>query len=169
MPFLALIPTKDKVYGLLIAAILIGGVWYHHKLITEGVAEQKASDDAASATIVANTVKQTAELQTKATMAEQAYDKEQSENAAYRSAHPDEPVRLCLGASNAGNRIVSQAGVTKPGNANSGTAAANVSSVPSANSSGGGGAAGPDISILLSLLAAKADDVSAELREFQSR
>jgi hypothetical protein len=169
MGFLALTPIKDWAYCGIIAAILIGGTWYHHKLITEGVAEQKAADDAASAKIVADTVKQTAELQTKATMAEQAYDQEQSENAAYRSAHPIQPVRLCLGASHSGSGVVPQTGAAHPGDANPGAGAANVSSVPLANSGSGGGTNSPDISNLLGLLAERADQVSAVLREYQSR
>jgi hypothetical protein len=169
MGLLALVPGKDLCYGVVIAVLIAGGIVYHHKLITEGVAEQKASDDAASATIVANTVKQTAELQTKATMAEQAYDQEQSENAAYRSAHPIQPVRLCLSTSHPGSGVMPQTGAAKPRDANPSAPSANVSSVPSANSSRGGRASGPDISNLLGLLAQRADAVSAVLREYQTR
>ena len=169
MGLLALIPGKDLAYGVLIAALIAGGIAYHHKLITEGVAEQKASDDSASAAIVAQTVKETADLQAKATMAEQAYDQEASKNAAYLSAHPVQPIRLCLSTSHPSGSIVPQTGALKPGNASSGAPAANVPILPGANNSRGGGASGPDISTLLGLLAARADQVSAVLREYQTR
>jgi hypothetical protein len=101
---LGLISTKDLVYGGIIAAILAGGIWYHHKLITEGVADQLAADTVASDKLQAEAAKQTADLQARATAAEQAYDKEQNDDAAYRSAHPIQPVRLCLGAPQTGGR-----------------------------------------------------------------
>ena len=168
MPFLALITTKDWVYGGLIVAILAGGMWYHHKLITEGVAEQKTADTIASDKLQAEAAKETADLQTKATMAEQSYEKEAAANADYRSIHPDQPVRLCISTITRGG-IVSSIGSAHSGNESTGAAAANVPKVPDGNSSSGAGTAGPDIGGLLGLLAVKADDVSAELREFQSR
>jgi len=58
--------------------LILGGLWYHHKLIAEGIAEQQAADNKISAKLSAKTVIQTAELKAKATMAEQAYDKEQT-------------------------------------------------------------------------------------------
>jgi hypothetical protein len=166
---LALVSTKDWVYCGLIAAILAGGTWYHHKLITEGVAEQRTADTVASDKLQAEAAKQTADLQARATIAEQAYDKEQNDDAAYRSAHPLQPVRLCLGTPQTGSRGVPQAGTAVAGNASAGSSSANVPDVPGANSGSGGGTSGPDISSLLSLLAAKADSVSAVLREYQTR
>jgi hypothetical protein len=166
---LAMVSPKDWIYCGLIAAILAGGVWYHHKLITEGVADQLAADTVASDKLQAEAAKQTADLQARATAAEQAYDKEQNDDAAYRSAHPIQPVRLCLGAPQTGGRSVPQAGAAVAGNASPGTAAANVPNLPGANSGSGGGTSGPDIAGLLSLLAQRADNVSAVLREFQTR
>src|SRR5580658_900 len=102
MPFLALIPVKDWIYLGVIAAIFAGGIYIHHKLITEGIAEQRAADDKASATLVADTAKQTAALQVKASMAEQAFNKEHDDNQTFRDSHPLQPVRLCR-ASNGGS------------------------------------------------------------------
>jgi hypothetical protein len=165
---LALIPVKDWIYGGIIVAILIGGTWYHHKLITEGVAEQVAADNKASATLVAHTAAQTAELKAKATMAEQAYDKEASDNAAYRSANPLQPVRLCNDSHGSGG-ILSAASAKNSGNANSSTAAGSVPPVHSGDSGSGNGAAPPDVSSLLDAFAGRADQVSAALREYQKR
>lgn len=164
---LALIPKKDIFYAMLIVALIAGGFWYHHKLIVEGIAKQQAIDDAASATLIAKTAEQTAELQAKATTAEQAYDKERNDDQNYRDSHPIEPVRLCL-STTASRIIVSQGGALNAGNAGSGPSSADVSKVPTGDSSSGGGA-GPDIANLLGLLAGRADEVSAELREYQSR
>jgi hypothetical protein len=168
MPFLALIPVKDWIYLGVIAAILIGGTYLHHKLIAEGIAKQRAADTIASDAILADTAKQTAALQAKASMAEQAFNKEHDDNQTFSDSHPLQPVRLCS-AANAGGTLVPSTGTPHPGDEGASTAAANVSNVPAGNNSGGANAAGPDISNLLGLLAGKADNVSAELREFQSR
>lgn len=164
---LALIPGKDWLYGGLIVALIIFGLHEHHKILAAGIAQQKAADDAAAAILEKKTAAQTAELQARATMAEQAYDKEQAELAAIRSA-PIEPVRLCLDAHPSGG-VVPQAGTAKPGTQSAGTTSSGVQQLPEGNHSGGSGAAGPDISKLLEALAVKADLVSAQLREAQSR
>jgi hypothetical protein len=156
---LALIPTKDWIYCAIIVAGIVFGIHVHNKLLAEGVAEQQAADAKAAATL-------TAELKAKATMAEQAYDKEKLDNAAYRSANPVEPVRLCLSTSHAGS--VPKAGQV-PGTASPGAAGQPVQPVSSGDTSNGLGGAGPDISNLLDLLAGRADQVSAELREYQTR
>jgi hypothetical protein len=163
-----MIAIKDYIYAGLIVALIAGGVWYHHKVLDEGIAEQVAKDTTASNALKAETAKQTADLEARAVTAEQAYDKERADNQNYIDSHPVQPVRLCLSTA-PGRSVVPQAGAIKPGNASSGAGPQSVQSVPTGDSSGGGGTAGPDISNLLSLLAAKADTVSAELREFQSR
>ena len=165
---LAMVPLKDWLYCGLIAAILAGGFWYHRKLIDEGIADQQRADSIASATIAANTAKETADLQARAMTAEQAYDKERAANQNYSDAHPIAPVRLCLSTPARGS-VLPQTGAAHSGNANPGSSATALSNVPSGDSSGGHGTTGPDISTLLGLLAVKADDVSAELREFQAR
>lgn len=168
MPLLALVPIKDWIYCGLLVAVIAGGFWYHHKLIGEGIAEQRLADDRASATLAANTAKQTAELQVRATTAEQAYDKERADTQNYRDSHPLQPVRLCVDSHNRGS-IVPKAGAANSGDAGTSTAAKDLHDVPSGDNSGREGAAGPDISGMLELLASKADDVSAVLREFKSR
>lgn len=161
---LALIPTKDKVYGLLIIALIIFGIHLHHKILAEGIAEQQAADAKQTATLVAQTAKQTAELQAKATMAEQAYDKE---HQAILDQPPLPAVRLC-GNSHPRGAIVSTAGATQQGAAAAGAASGDFQQVSSGNS-GVGDEQNPDISDLLNLLAQRADDYSAQLREYQGR
>ena len=161
---LALIPTKDWLYGGLIVLLIVLGIHEHHKILAEGIAEQKAADDKATAVLVAASAKQTAELQAKATMAEQAYDKEVNS----LTSLPVPSVRLCI-YPHAGSGVLSQAGTLKPGAQSTGAPAGNIQSVPSGNTGSGGGAAGPDIGGMLSILSLRADEVSAALREFQSR
>jgi hypothetical protein len=164
---LALIPVKDWIYCGLIAAILAGGLWYHRKLIDEGIADQRRADDIASATITAKTAKETANLQARAMTAEQAYDKERADNQNYNDTHPVAPVRLCLTTPARGS-IVPPPGAANTGNASSGSATSNIPNLSSGDNNNGPGS-GPDISTLLGLLADKADDVSATLREYQTR
>lgn len=156
-----MIPAKDLFYGALIAVLIAGGLWYHHKVLAEGIAEQQAADNKASAALAVTTAAQTAELKAKATMAEQAYDKE---IAALSNRPGTQPVRLCIDTHNSGG-VVPKAGGKVAGNVTAGTAAPGVQPVPSGDSS----VAGPDIGGMLSALAAGADQVSATLREYQSR
>lgn len=165
---LALIPTKDWLFGGLIVLLIIFGVHEHHKILAEGIAKQQAADAKASATLVANTAKQTADLQARATMAEQAFDKEQSDNAAFRSTGPEQPVRLCLDSHNSGS-VLSQAGGKVAGNGAAGATPVGVQPMPTGNSGGRSGATGVDIGPMLEALSASADQVSSTLREFQSR
>jgi hypothetical protein len=155
---LALIPARDWLYGALIVGLLIFGIHLHHKILAEGIAEQKAADDKQTAALVASTAKQTVELQAKATMAEQAYDKEIS--AIINVPAPS--VRLCV-YPHPGGSVVSQAGAAQPGASDPGAASGGVQQMPSGNS------VGPDIGGLLDLLAKRGDETSAALREFQSR
>ena len=161
---LALIPTKDWLYGGLIILLIVFGIHEHHKILAEGIAEQKAADDKATAVLVAASAKQTAELQAKAAMAEQAYDKEVNS----LTSLPVPSVRLCI-YPHASSGVVSQAGALKPGAQSAGTTAGNIQSVPSRDSGSGPGVSGPDIGQLLSALSAAADRESAVVREFQNR
>ena len=152
---------------LIVIAIVALGVWYwQHERFEAGIAEQIAKDTAASTKIKNETAIETADLKARATTAEQAYDKEQLDNANYRSQHPDS-VRLCAPATI--HPIVPGASSTHAGNEGAGASTANVPKVPDGNSGSGPSQAGPDIGGLLDLLAAKADDVSGRLREYQAR
>ena len=154
---------------LIAIAAVAGGIWYwQHARFEQGIATQQAADAAQRQQLEADTIKKTAELQTKATLAEQAYDKERNDNAAYIGGHPIQPVRLCIAADNS-RPIVPAAGASHSGNESPRSGAAAIQPLPSGDSGGGSRAAAPDIGNLLELLAARADDVSASLREFQNR
>jgi hypothetical protein len=156
---LALIPTKDLVYGALIVMLIAAGIYERHHLIAEGQQHELAALKLSSDRLEKQTAAQTANLQAKATMAEQAYDKEQLLIA----NQPIDSVRLCV---NPHSRIiVSPAGSAQPGNAGASAAPGSVQQVPAGDSS----VAGPDIGGMLDALAKSADQVSATLREFQSR
>ena len=157
---LALIPTKDAIYGALILCIVLFGVYEVHHLKAEGAAHEMAALKASSDKLqLPQTAKQTADLQARANMAEQAYEKEHL----LAVNQPVPVVRVCHNA-NSGS-VVSNAGPAKPGNEGAGPAAGSVQPMPSGDSS----VAGPDIGGMLSALAASADQISATLREFQSR
>ena len=161
---LALIPTKDKVWGVILIALVIIGFHVHNKLIAEGIAKQKAADDAATLVLTTKTAKETAELKARATMAEQAYDKEVNSV----DTLPAPSVRLCV-YPHASGSVVSQTGAAQPGTQNASAGSGAIQPVPSGNSGSGGGVAGPDIGTLLSALSRAADRESAVVREFQAR
>jgi hypothetical protein len=162
---LALIPTKDKLYGLAIIALIVLGLHYHHKVLAEGIAEQKAADASAAADLAKKTAAQTAELQAKATMAEQAYDKEVQSVA---NQPPVGAVRLCLDSHRSGG-VVPKAGAAQSGASAASAASGDIQPVSAGNSSGGERDEGVDIGPLLAALAAAADQEVAVNREFQSR
>jgi hypothetical protein len=152
---------------LIIIAIVAGGVWYwQHERFEAGIAAQVAKDTAQTNKIKLETAAETADLKARATTAEQAYDKEQTDNANYRSQH-SQSVRLC--AQPTVRPIVPATGGINSGNATTGSSSADVSKMSDGNSGSGAGQAGPDIGSLLGLLAAKADNVSGVLREYQAR
>src|SRR5271170_7102522 len=141
---------EAKILGsVALIAILLGafGIYTFHERAIGKTAELTA--------LKASSDKLTAELKAKASMAEQAYDKEHAANVNLPAV---QPVRLCLNA-NSGPSPSAK----KPGNASASALAASVQPVPSGNT------AGPDIGPILSALAAKADEVSATLREYQAR
>jgi len=156
---LALIPGKDLAYGAIIVALLaaFGAYTIHERHI--GAAHETAALKASSDKLIAQTAKQTADLQARANMAEQAYEKEHL----LVVNQPVPVVRVCHNA-NSGS-VVSNAGPAKPGNEGAGPAAGSVQPMPSGDSS----VAGPDIGGMLSALAQRADEISATLREFQTR
>jgi hypothetical protein len=155
---LALIPGKDWLYGGLIVLLISFGIYERHHLIAEGQQHELAALKLSSDKLQKQTAIQTAELQAKATMAEQSYDKE---HAALSNLPPVQPVRLCL---NANRGTVVPGGAPKvAGDAATSPAAGSLQSMPAGDSTG------PDIGPILSALAARADQISATLREFQSR
>ena len=156
---LSMIPGKDLVYGALIVTLIAFGAYERHHLIAEGQQHELAALKLSSDRLQKQADQQTAELKARATMAEQAYDKERNLIA----NQPVPVVRLCNSANSGGN--VPKGGSVVAGNASPGATPGGIQPMPAGDSSG----AGPDIGGLLSALAQSADEVSATLREFQSR
>ena len=151
---------EAKVLGsIALVAVLLGafGVYTFHERAV-GKTDELAALQKSTEKLKQDTAKQTAELQAKATMAEQAYAKEQLLIA---NLPPVQPVRLCVNAGR--GAIMPAAGAAKPGGETASAAASGIQPMPA------GDTAGPDIGPLLSQLAARADEVSAALRELQSR
>jgi hypothetical protein len=159
MGLLALIPAKDWLYGAVIVALLAGFGWYTVHERNLGAAHEVAALKTSSDKLLAQTAKQTADLQARATMAERTYDKEH----ALITTQPLDSVRLCKPT----NRyiLVPKAGAVVAGNASPGAATPGIQQMPAGNYS----VPGPDIGGMLDALGAAADSVSATLREFQGR
>jgi hypothetical protein len=162
------IPLKDWIYCGIIVLLIAGGLWYHHHVLELGIADQIAADNKATAKVQAQAQVQTKALQTQADAAEHAHDQELADLTAYRNAHPDQPVRLCLTA-HPGSGGLPQTGTPDTKHAGSSASVGNLQQMPTGDRGSGEGTAGPDISGMLSALGARADQLSAELREFQAR
>jgi hypothetical protein len=154
-----------------VCAFLGGLVWHEFdqvrydkldKDFTAYKTESQANAKQAQATAAADT----ARLKDQADNAHNAFLQEQSDNAAYRASHPDQSVRLCLSAPDSAG--VRQASNAKPGAPAASPGASGVQSVHDGDTGVRTGA-GPDISLLLRAIAARADDLSGQLRECQSR
>lgn len=143
----------------LVALGLVGGsVWlWHHETYESGVAAEVAK-------VQVQTAKDTAALTAKANTAEHAHDQELSTLAAYRDAHPEQPVRLCLSP----NAARVQAAPAQSFGSGPIAPTSGIQPVPEGDSGVRTGA-GPDISGLLEALAARADEVTAQARELQGR
>lgn len=140
-----------------IAVLALVGIWYwHHATYESGIAAEVAI-------VKAQAVKDEAALQEKADKAEHKHDQELSDLQHYRDTHIDQPVRLCLSTS------VRAADSFKPNFEVASPAAPSVQPVSPGDPGLRQGAAGPDINSLLSAFGARADQVSAQLREEQNR
>lgn len=150
--------TKLPQWALELVALglVAGGVWlWHHEAFESGVKAEVAKVEAQQA-------KTTAQLEARATTAEHAHDTELNTLRDYRSTHPEQPVRLCVSTPSVqapavvavGRSAIAAPGVIQP--------------VP-AGDSGVREQPGPDIGGLLEALAARADEVTAQARELQSR
>ena len=151
-----------------VAGAAVGAFWiYHHHVYGEGIHAQQVADQKASAKVIAQAEAKTKAALETAQKAHDAYLQEVSNEAIAVARNPLPAVRLCLN-SYGGHSRVPQTGTAHAGNENSGTPFAGISSLPAGNhpvrTHGG-----PNIAGLLELLAGRADQVSAELREYQAR
>ena len=151
-----------------VAAGAVGAFWiYHHHVYVEGIHAQQVADQRASAKLVAKARAVTKAAQAQANAAHDAYLQEVANEQVVAARHPLPAVRLCLNAHRGGLRLP-EAGTPHSGNAGTSTAPGRVPALPGANHPVRP-RRGPDISGLLELLAARADQVSAVLREYQAR
>lgn len=142
------------------ALLLIGGIWYwHHATYKAGIAAQVAEDKASAldATIIAN--RETDRQRTRADKAESTNAQERKELADYQRNHPVS-IRVCVAPGAAGH-LPTTAGSPQTA---TGSPAAGLQPVPAGDSG-----AGADLGPMLDALAASADAVSGDLREYQSR
>ena len=151
-----------------VAAGAVGAFWiYHHHVYVEGIHAQQVADQRASAKLVAKARAETKAAQAQANAAHDAYLQEVSHEAIAAARHPLPAVRLCLNAHRGGLRLP-EAGPAHTGNAGTSPGAGGIPALPGADHPVRPGR-GPDISGLLELLAGRADQVSAVLREYQAR
>jgi hypothetical protein len=143
-----------KGIAIALAVIALGALLLkvHHDIVVD----TQAKDAAAAAAAVK---KEDDAMAAKVAAAEHSHDDELTQLRAFRDANPVAPVRLCLGAP-AVRKAPAVAGSTSP-------APGPVQSVPPGDSGSGAGNSGPNISSLLDAFAARADQVTAELRQRQ--
>lgn len=137
-------------------ALVAGSIWlWHHETYESGVRAEVAKIEIFNAKV-------TAALTTKAAVAEHSHDDELTALRAYRGTHPELSVRLCQptpGVQASPTRPVSGADPSAPGIVQQVSAGDNrVRTEP-----------GADIGGLLEALAARADQITAQARELQSR
>lgn len=141
---------------LIALALAAGGVWlWHYETYQSGVRAEVAKVEAIQAKV-------TASLTAKANTAEHSHDSELNDLRTYRDQHPTADVRLCVPTPS----VQAPQTVTQRGSAAPSTGS--LQPVP-AGDSGVRAEPGPNISGLLEALAARADQVTAQARELQSR
>jgi hypothetical protein len=144
------------VLELIALAAVAGAVYaYHVHTFNSGVAAEVARVNLQNAKV-------TAQLEGKAATAGALHADEDKDLGEFRTAHPVEPVRLCVAAPSLQTPASVQISVATP------AIGSDVQSVPAGNS-GVRAEAGPDISGLLEALAARADQIAAQARELQTR
>lgn len=138
-----------------LAAVAAGVYAYHVHTFNRGVATEVARVELQNA-------KTTAQLEGKAATAGALHADESKDLGDFRVAHPVDVVRLCLAAPSLQTPGAVQISVTTP------ALGSDVQPVPTGNP-GAEVIPGPDIGGLLESLAARADQVTAQARELQTR
>ena len=151
-----------------IAALCLGFALYHHHVYATGIRAQQETDTAVSAKIEAQAAAATQAAQDAANRAEESYREEIARNAAAAAARPLGPVRLCIDA-HVGGTGVPEGGRAIAGTSSASAPSGSVPGMPEGNTGLRQERAGPDLDGLLGAWADRADQVSATLRESQSR
>lgn len=150
------------------AAALIGVLWWwHHATYEKGIARQRAEDQVEIDRLTRAAEKETARLQGVADAAEKARHDEHDALTAYRLAQPLHG-SLCQPSPDHGRRYLPDASTAHRGNEAASAPAADLQPVP-ARDPEPSGSRDADVRHLLDVLAGRADEVSATLREFQAR
>lgn len=151
---------------IVIGAIAGGLLWYHHHVYETGISAQQHADSIASAKVEAQAAAATQAAQDAANKAQESYHAEVTRNAALAASHPLPAVRLCVNTDSGPG--VSEAGASFPGTQSARAPTGSVQRVPAGDHPIRSNEPA-DIGPMLSALAGRADEVSAELREFQGR
>lgn len=163
--WLAKLGLKDALWAAAVLALAVLAMYEHHHILQEGVAEQKARD---AAQLEAEKKQQQDRYNhdlAVANGAAHAYDEELSQLRTYRDAHPDS-VRLCVDSSSSGNSLPAAAGRSDDA-VGSSASAGRVRDLPAGDNQLREDRS-PDIGPMLDALAARADQVSAQLRQLQT-
>jgi hypothetical protein len=159
------VSSRKWLVELIVLALVAGAVWWLcEHLIAVGVQRQKDADAKAYAQLVIDNAKKEAVLQAKADQAEAGYEAEHSALESYRASQPLHG-GLCI---DKGNRGVPAAAGPHAGNEATGAGLATVQPLPTGDSAAIG-QSDTDIRHMLDILAGRADQVSATLREYQFR
>ena len=136
-------------FGLAGAAIVLAAFtwWSVHE---RGVEHKKdvATDNAALAVRHTEVVAQTAQNIAKADAADSGADHDQQIIDAYRAAHPEQPVRLCVSTGNSGQRSAANQTADR-GAQGSGPGSTPVREVQNGNAQSAGPDVGPDLDALV--------------------
>lgn len=162
---LEFIHARKWLVELILVAVVVAGLWWFcHHLIQVGVQRQRDDDARELVKLQHDADVESGRLQGIADAAHKAQEQEHADNLDYRRTHPLHG-GLCL---NQGRSHLPEAGATDASHAGTGTAAGDLLALPAGDPQLGGHGE-PDIRHLLDVLNGKADDVSATLREYQSR
>jgi hypothetical protein len=161
---LEFIHARKWLVELILLLAIVGGVWWFcQHLIGVGVQRQKDTDAAELVKLQHDADIKTAQAQERADIAEKANAKEATDLDVYRRLHPEHG-GLCL---NQRGRDLPQAGAANSGNAGAAAGAGDVQPLLPGDS-GPGGQGDPDIRGMLEALYARADLLSAQVREYQA-
>jgi len=164
---LAFIHARHLLVWLVATAIVVTGIAYwHHATFKAEMERVRAEDRAALAKAQQKADLETSRLKGIADAAEKVRNEEHDQLVAYRTAQPLHG-QLCTQPRNSlasvpaiADTVILHAGPS--------AATANLQPVPTGDSAASG-RADPDVRHLLDVFAGRADEVSATLREFQSR
>lgn len=164
---LAFIHARKWIVELIVAALVVAAIaWWHHSAVEQGMKRVRDEDRAAMLQAKEDADRETSRLKGIADAAETSRAQEQAELDTYRRLDPLHG-GLCKPESHRDARVP-EARPVDSGHAGSSASAPDLQPVPTRDPEASG-RADPDVRHLLDVLAGRADEVSATLREFQAR